>query len=176
MSTHFVLFLYIENETLRKSYEDKILAHNEKMTTIINGSCECYDAGIDLFCPRETICPAKNTTKINHEIKCSMMKYERCEQQGRYVGYYLYPRSSTGTKTPLRLANSAGIIDSGYRGDIISAFDNIRDEEFRVKRHQRLVQLCPPDLSYPTLMCLVDSVENLGDTRRGNRGFGSTGV
>ena len=40
-------------------------------------------------------------------------------------GYYLYPRSSTGSKTPLRLSNSIGVIDSGYRGNLIACFDNI---------------------------------------------------
>ena len=40
-----------------------------------------------------------------------------------YVSYYLYPRSSVSTKTPLRLANSVGIIDSGYRGNIKAVFD-----------------------------------------------------
>ena len=36
------------------------------------------------------------------------------------IGYYLYPRSSI-SKTPLILANSVGIIDSGYRGNIKAA-------------------------------------------------------
>ena len=33
--------------------------------------------------------------------------------------YYLYPRSSI-SKTPLRMSNSTGIIDAGYRGEIIA--------------------------------------------------------
>ena len=36
----------------------------------------------------------------------------------------MYPRSSI-YKTPLRLANNTGIIDSGYRGNLMGAFDNI---------------------------------------------------
>ena len=43
-------------------------------------------------------------------IKCAM-KYKN-----RFVGYYLYSRSSTPIKTPLRLANNIGIIDSSYQG------------------------------------------------------------
>jgi len=88
------------------------------------------------------------------------------------VGYFLYPRSSTGTKTPLRLANSIGIIDSGYRGNYIAAFDNIRSESFKVERLQRLVQICPPNLTYPLRVELVDELEQ---TARGAGGFGSTG-
>ncbi len=88
------------------------------------------------------------------------------------VGYFLYPRSSTGTKTPLRLANSIGIIDAGYRGNYIAAFDNIRTESFKVERLQRLVQICPPNLTYPLR---VELVEDLEQTIRGTGGFGSTG-
>ena len=47
---------------------------------------------------------------------------------GQYHGYYLYPRSSI-VKTGLRLANSVGIIDAGYRGEIIAVVDNI-DKNF----------------------------------------------
>ena len=88
------------------------------------------------------------------------------------VGYFLYPRSSTGTKTPLRLANSLGIIDAGYRGNYIAAFDNIREAVFTVDRLQRLVQICPPNLTYPLR---VELVEELEQTERGAGGFGSTG-
>ena len=48
---------------------------------------------------------------------------------GKPTAYYLYPRSSMGSKTPLRLSNSVGIIDAGYRGNIIGVVDNISDRE-----------------------------------------------
>ena len=89
------------------------------------------------------------------------------------VGYFLYPRSSTGTKTPLRLANSVGVIDAGYRGNYIAAFDNIRPLDFKVEKEQRLVQICPPNLTYPLR---VELVEELDETERGGGGFGSTGA
>jgi dUTP pyrophosphatase len=91
------------------------------------------------------------------------------------VGYYLYPRSSTGTKTPLRLANSVGIIDSGYRGNIISVFDNWKNSTYVVEKYNRLVQICPPDLSYPMSVTMVENDDTLGRTERGEGGFGSTG-
>ena len=91
------------------------------------------------------------------------------------VGYYLYPRSSTGTKTPLRLANSVGIIDSGYRGHIIAVFDNWKEENYCIEPYQRMAQLCPPNLTYPMYVKIVESEEELGFTSRGTGGFGSTG-
>jgi dUTPase len=51
--------------------------------------------------------------------------------------YFIFPRSSIWKK-PLRLANSTGIIDSGYRGEIGVALDNIRDEPFVIEKGWRL--------------------------------------
>ena len=95
---------------------------------------------------------------------------------GKPVGYYLYPRSSTGSKTPLRMANSVGIIDSGYRGNIIAVFDNWLDDDYTVQASSRVVQLCPPNLTHPIVVRLVNEESELGVTTRGNGGFGSTGI
>jgi dUTP pyrophosphatase len=92
------------------------------------------------------------------------------------VGYYLYARSSTGSKTPLRLANHVGIMDSGYRGDVMGVFDNRRNEAYEVSAGQRLLQICPPDISYPTYVIIVNNLDDLGSTSRGAKGFGSSGV
>ena len=79
----------------------------------------------------------------------------------------------------MRLSNSVGIIDSGYRGNIIAAFDNRKEvgdgEGFTVERGMRVVQICPPDSGYPILVTLVDKEDDLGITNRGSGGFGSTG-
>jgi dUTP pyrophosphatase len=100
----------------------------------------------------------------------------------------MFPRSSL-SKTPLRLANSVGIIDSGYRGNLIGAFDVIShsvcepqictNEENRlvacdyvILPFQRLVQICSPGLE----PIFVEWVERVDTTLRGEGGFGSTGV
>ena len=85
------------------------------------------------------------------------------------IAYYLYPRSSV-VKTGFRLANSVGIIDSGYRGNLMAYFDVIKND--RIEVNQRLVQICAPDLK-PFKVELVDSLD---ETERGHGGFGSTGV
>jgi dUTP pyrophosphatase len=85
------------------------------------------------------------------------------------TGFYMYPRSSL-SKTRLRLANSVGIIDSGYRGHLIGAFDALDD--YSVQAGDRLVQVCAPGL-VPIMVTVLD---DLGDvTARGSGGFGSTG-
>jgi dUTPase len=96
-------------------------------------------------------------------------------------GYYLYPRSSI-VKTSLRLANSVGIIDSGYRGELIAVVDkhdSSNDWKTVLKRdckqYDRLFQICSGDLS-PFLVEIVENENDLGlITERGCGGFGSTG-
>ena len=88
------------------------------------------------------------------------------------TGFYMYPRSSL-SKTPLRLANSVGIIDAGYRGHLIGVFDATKN--VGVCEYDRLVQICAPGL-IPIYVEVVDSEDMLGEmTRRGDGGFGSTG-
>ncbi len=99
------------------------------------------------------------------------------------TGYYMYPRSSL-SKTPLRLANSTGIIDSGYRGNLMAMFDVInlpdnlsdsREADYFGRKLDRYVQICAPGL-VPIIVEIVNSIEDLGnETIRGGGGFGSTG-
>jgi dUTP pyrophosphatase len=95
----------------------------------------------------------------------------------------MYPRSSL-SKTPLRLANSTGIIDSGYRGNLMAMFDVInlpdnlsdsREADYFGRKLDRYVQICAPGL-VPIIVEIVNSIEDLGnETIRGGGGFGSTG-
>ena len=122
------------------------------------------DSGLDLFCPETVTIQPGETFKINLQINC-----EALSDSGN-VSYYLYPRSSI-IKTPLRMSNCVGIIDAGYRGDIIACVDNIKDYPYEIKQGDRLFQICAGDLSPFT----YELVDNLSNTRRGSGGFGSTG-
>ena len=84
--------------------------------------------------------------------------------------YYLFPRSSI-SKTPLRLSNSIGLIDGGYRGEIMASCDNIKDFSYLAKKGQRLFQLVACDSS-PISYTIK---EELTATSRGKGGCGSTG-
>ena len=169
---HYVLRLKVPDE-LRELYIDAANKHNDFIA-----SNRYFDAGFDLFCPTEgEISRLATSEKLDQGVKGSMEFFSQYDNawapQGRAVGYFMYPRSSTGSKTPLRLANSIGIIDSGYRGNYIAVFDNCREEAFKVERLQRLVQICPPNLTYPMKVLIVD---DLGEaTARGNNGLGSSG-
>ena len=126
------------------------------------------DSGLDIVCPVDMNIP-KNTTsvKIYLGIAC-----EPIFEDNKPRGYTLYPRSSTGSKTPLRLSNGTGIIDFGYRGEIIACVDNVSDTDYKIKTGQRLFQLCSPDLS----PIEIQVVNELSTSRRQAGGYGSTGV
>ena len=81
----------------------------------------------------------------------------------------LVPRSSI-SKTPLRMANSIGIIDAGYRGEIIAVVDNIKNEPYTIKEGERLFQLVAPSM----LSIKANLVTTLTESTRGKGGFGST--
>ena len=140
------------------------------------------DSGFDIYITmaENIICPGE-TRLVDLQIQCAAYKIvcdgEKCTRQPS--PFYIYPRSSI-SKTILRLANNTGIIDSGYRGNLIGAFDNISrlGPSFPASTWYqscnaggRLLQICMPDLS-PFSVKLVDSLD---DTTRGSGGFGSTG-
>jgi dUTPase len=123
---------------------------------------------------------------LNLGVRCCMHNATAANASAA-CGFYLYPRSSI-SKTRMRLANSVGIIDAGYRGDLIAAVDTIglfgstdiwhiwRETLSPIKKYDRYFQICSPDLS-PFLVKIVDAEEELGSkTTRGTGGFGSTGV
>ena len=145
------LLIKTENDTLKTMYTN-------------NQFYNPGDSGLDLFCPETITIEPGETYKINLQINC-----EALSDSGN-VSYYLYPRSSI-IKSPLRMSNCVGIIDAGYRGDIIACVDNIKDYPYEIKQGDRLFQICAGDLSPFT----YELVDNLSNTRRGDGGFGSTG-
>lgn len=128
------------------------------------------DAGVDLFVPETTHIPAGEVRLVDMGIQCRMLR----KSTGETVSYYLYPRSSI-VKTPLQLANSVGIIDKDYRGNIKGAMRCLYSpqtvEGHTIQEMERLVQLCGPTLE-PVEVVLVESLD---ETVRGSGGFGSTG-
>ncbi|NOZ75808.1 MAG: dUTP diphosphatase [FCB group bacterium] len=119
------------------------------------------DAGLDLFVIHEQVIPAGSTATIHLQIACETLPAQP---------YLLIPRSSIA-KTGLRMSNSIGLIDAGYRGEIMAAVDNIRPTDEIITPGQRLFQLVAMDGS-PIHFTLVNE---LSETTRGAGGFGSTG-
>lgn len=163
---NYYLLIYIEDQSLRAMYQDHINAHKNKL----NNQGKYGDSGFDLLVPEDITSPRTTCEPIKIDMKVSIAMFRsglECP-----CGYYLYPRSSL-YKNGLRLTNSVGIIDSGYRGHLAGFFDVVRDTT--IPQYSRLLQLCTPDLSPIYNIVLVESLEDLGSTARGVGGFGSTG-
>ena len=139
-----------------KPFNDKVKALYENHSHFHSG-----DAGLDLFVVDDQVIPGNSTQPIHLQIACENLDNK---------AYYLFPRSSI-SKTPIRLANSIGLIDGGYRGELVGMVDNIYSEDYHVKSGERYFQLVAVDSS-PIEFELVD---DLSESSRGEGGFGSTG-
>ena len=178
------IFVDSDDDHLRDMYRNAALAHNNKLLT----NMLHIDAGFDLFAP-ETIdffgpgWPQKSpVNKLDFKICCAARMHADTGKNYN-TGYYMHPRSSL-SKTQLRLANSTGIVDAGYRGHLIGMFDVVnsppnspadRASDYSGIKYDRYLQICAPGL-VPIMVEIVDLLSDLGDeTERGAGGFGSTG-
>ena len=177
---YYILKIYFDRTVIGgtgviSEYKKKIKEIQDKFEVsrdIESGETIELDAGFDLFVPNMYyINPKSFSTKINYGINCSM------SFNGKPTAYYLYPRSSMGSKTPLRLSNSVGIIDAGHRGNIIGVVDNLSKNCYEINKdhYDRLMQICGPNIMYPIYPVIVKTIEELGITSRGANGLGSTG-
>lgn len=164
-SSYAILKLHVprENEELYELYLEHVKTHNAALV-----SNEFFNSGFDLFIAKDETIPNKTATFVNQQVKAEMITHD-----GTSMSYYMYPRSSM-SKTPLMMANHVGIIDSGYRGNLICALRNMSDETpYELAKHTRLMQVCAPDLR-PIYVIMVEEGD-LTTTERGAGGFGSTG-
>ena len=167
------LNIFIDNDpTLKNIYLEAVEKHNQKLAE----DPIYYDAGFDLFLPENSNAFMNNCiNKVDFKVKCSATIVEKANSDFicQPTPFYTYARSSL-SKTPLRLANNQGIIDTGYRGNLIGMFDCL-SENYSPEPNSRLLQICAPGL-LPIYVNVVDTIEDLGpSTARGEGGFGSTG-
>lgn len=121
------------------------------------------DACADLYADETIIIEPNETKLISTGIALAVP-----------MGYvvHIYPRSSIGAKTPLRLSNSVGVIDAGYRDEIKIIYTNTGSEPFSIEKGDRIAQMSI-DLAPMARFEVVDDVKEIGEDRGG--GFGSTG-
>ena len=169
-----ILKLAIIDKNLTHIYEDKVMKHNENFK-----NNKFMDSGFDLFIGQDVVIDRLfKTNMVDLGVRAELIecKAYSTNNKPKTIPFYLYPRSSI-SKTPLMLANHTGIIDAGYRGNLMVAlralyFDN--DNCYSIKSGTRLFQICDPKLR-PIYVQIVDESE-LTTTERNDGGFGSTGV
>ena len=163
------------NSTIQKYLNDSTTQREENWSTdhlhnMNNSESHHFDSGFDLFSNKDVIlCNSGYRMGFKHDMCVQCAAYV----DGKPSPFYMYPRSSI-VKTPLRLSNSVGIIDSGYRGNLMGVFDVFPDPsttDYTIESGVRLLQICSPWLG-PISVTLVDGLDQ---TSRGSGGFGSTG-
>ena len=82
------------------------------------------------------------------------------------------PRSGLAIKDGVTIVNAPGTIDSDYRGEIGVILINLSDKPVKLEQGGRIAQL----VIVPVTQVRLEQVEELGETERGEGGFGSTGV
>lgn len=88
------------------------------------------------------------------------------------VGLFIFPRSGLSSKYGIALANSVGVVDSDYRGEIMLPLINHGKEDFTVEPNMRMAQL----IVLPVLSQEWTETDNLDDTSRSSGRFGSSGT
>ena len=167
-----VLYLVPENAEVKEMYAAAVAAYMAKP----RGE---RDAGFDLFSVAATV-PGMSPTAAGGSSSggAAVKVSQTCRAAiydpllGRFRAYWMLPRSSI-SKTPLRLANSVGLIDAGYRGPLLAMLYSTGND-FAVAAGDRYFQIAGPELQPFERIEIVDEIPG-GATLRGDGGFGSTG-
>ena len=103
-----------------------------------------------------------------HAVVLTGIAIELTSDQGEPMGALLRDRSSMAAR---RLALTAGVIDAGYRGEIKVLMENLGDTTAEIHAGDKIANLIP----YPVLTTEVQVVEDLAESLRNAKGFGSSG-
>ncbi len=122
------------------------------------------DLGYDLFTLEETALAAGATVKVRTGIAVEA----RDPVTGAPLGLLVRDRSSMAARG---VATAGGVIDAGYRGEILVLMTNQGDKEITLAAGEKIAQMVP----VPVLTGLVREVENLEGSQRAAKGFGSSG-
>ncbi len=124
------------------------------------------DAGFDLFSDEDVIIPAMERKVIKTGISVSINNIE----SDNYSCYLrIAPRSGLSVKKGIDVF--AGVVDLGYRGEIMICLFNSSKEDFEIKKGDKIAQMIPTLI----LKTNIQEVNSLEDTSRGEKGFGSSG-
>jgi dUTP pyrophosphatase len=119
------------------------------------------DAGYDLYASEDAVVIGRQRTTIKTGVSFEMSE--------GFAGL-IWPRSGLSVKRGLDVL--AGVVDSGYRGEIMVCLYNTSDEDVEINRGDRIAQIIFQEVPVVSLMLR----EELETSQRGSNGFGSTGT
>lgn len=119
------------------------------------------DAGMDLFALETVEVPARGMARIKTGIAMEIPE-----------GYAGLCWDKSGLAANFGIKVLAGVIDAGYRGELVLAVANLKDEPYVFEKGHKVMQMLIQKVEQPDII----EAEELSDTSRGEGGFGSTGV
>lgn len=122
------------------------------------------DAGFDLASVEEVEIQPGETKKIGTGLVF--------EIPTGYGGFVL-PRSGLSVKHGLTIPNSPGLIDSGYRGEVIVALRNDSNKTYKIEKGERIAQMVFIEVG--KFFFTEVQKDLISETERGSGGFGSSG-
>lgn len=133
----------------------QLLNKDAKMPTRANE----YDAGFDLYSIIDTVIPPKQRKTVNTGIAIQMPEH---------MAGLIWPRSGLSVKRGVDVL--AGVIDSGYRGQIMVCLYNTSDEIVVLNAGDKIAQIIFQEVPH----VIMEVHESLGSSQRGENGFGSS--
>ena len=137
----------------------KLLTESAKAPTIAHPG---EDLGYDLYASETVTIPARGHHIVSTGISIEM------DIDGRPAGALIRDKSSMAAR---RVICTAGVIDSGYRGEVRVVMENLGDSPAEIHEGDKIANLIP----YPVLTGAVEVVEELALSSRNAGGFGSSG-
>jgi dUTP pyrophosphatase len=122
------------------------------------------DLGYDIFALEEAVLWARATIRVRTGIAVEA----RHPETGAPLGLLVRDRSSMAARG---IATTGGVIDAGYRGEILVLMTNLGDTAIELKAGEKIAQMIP----VPVLTGQVQQVETLEESSRAEKGFGSSG-
>ena len=119
------------------------------------------DAGFDLYSNIRTVIPSKQRKTVSTGIALQMPEH--------FAGL-IWPRSGLSVKKGIDVL--AGVVDSGYRGEIMVCLYNTSDEHVVIDAGDRIAQIIFQEVP----RVIMEVHESLGSSQRGDNGFGSSGT
>jgi dUTP pyrophosphatase len=123
------------------------------------------DLGYDVFALEAATLAPRATVRVRTGIAVEA----RHPVTGVHLGLLVRDRSSMAARG---FATTAGVIDAGYRGEILILMTNLGEEPVALKAGEKIAQMIP----VPVLTGAVEAVESLEESARAEKGFGSSGA
>lgn len=118
------------------------------------------DAGLDMRTPKRVVIYPNDSVTINTGVHVEIP-----------FGYFGKLESKSGLNVNHGIVYHGGVIDSGYTGQIVVKLYNHGKQKYVFEEGDKIVKL----IVQPCLLPILELVDDLEDTYRGDNGFGSTG-